>query len=29
LSRMSTGEKALALNLDRAKYGAIAEIGGG
>src|SRR5262245_60346611 len=27
--RMSTGEKALALNLDRAKYGTIAEIGGG
>ena len=26
---MSTGEKALALNLDRAKYGTIAEIGGG
>ena len=25
----STGEKALALNLDRAKYGTIAEIGGG
>jgi hypothetical protein len=27
--RMSTGEKALALNLDRAKYGTIAEIGAG
>jgi hypothetical protein len=27
--RMSTGEKALALNLDHTKYGTIAEIGGG
>jgi hypothetical protein len=27
--RMSPAEKALALNLDRAKYGTIAEIGGG
>jgi hypothetical protein len=27
--RLSTGEKALALDLDRAKYGTIAEIGGG
>jgi hypothetical protein len=27
--RLSTAEKALALNLDRAKYGTIAEIGGG